>query len=281
MHSALTSFIPRHVTTTQQKREDNPHLPKLEELEAMNVPFRDSDAEAWFGSEPEWASRVGEGWKGTKILGKGSKGVAGLWEYRPENGDLSNAPAVRQMVVKMTQLDDSEEQGRRRLNGPKTAFDEGDFGVKISKIGSRHLVRQYGGNRLGDYFGEMDRVVKIFLEYCPGGDLDQFFPGSEEEGRNPRKPIHEYDLWTMFHCMAVAIAAMERGTEDINAVPWDGEEHDTEFMHCDLKMDNGKLPRHLYSASLTCFAVFLGYRDSEHPRVPISKVRVFPYNSPN
>jgi serine/threonine protein kinase len=208
----------------------------------MNVAFRDSDAKAWFESEPEWANRVGEGWKGTKILGRGSKGVAGLWEYRPENFDLSNAPTVRQMVVKMTELDDSDEQNRRRLEGPKTAFDEGNIGVKIAQIGSRHLVRQYGGSRLGDCFGEMGGVVKIFLEFCPGGDLEQFFPRNEEEERNPRLPIHEYDLWSLFHCMAVAIAAMERGTEDIKASSWNGELHDTEFMHCDLKMDNGKSP---------------------------------------
>jgi hypothetical protein len=43
----------------------------------MNVPFLDTDAAAWFASEPQWRHRVGDGWKGVKILGNGSQGVAG------------------------------------------------------------------------------------------------------------------------------------------------------------------------------------------------------------
>lgn len=112
----------------------------------------------------------------------------------------------------------------------------------LAKIGSPHLVRQYGGNRVGDSFGEMEEVVKLFLEFCPGGDLDQFLPTSEEDLKNPLPPIDEYDLWAMFHCMALGVTVLDRGTEDITAPAWNGDANHTEFMHCDLKMDNGESP---------------------------------------
>jgi serine/threonine protein kinase len=208
----------------------------------MPVPFRNTpeENEAWFASEPDWMSRVGDGWKGTRFLGRGSKGVAGLWEYQPKNDP--NAPAITQMVVKMSELDDFDEKFRKRIGGPKTAKDEGIIGEKLAQIGSPHLVRQYGGNRIGDEFSEMGRVVKLFLEYCPGGDLEQFFPKNAKELKNPKPPINEYTLWSIFRCMALAITALDRGTEDIKVPAWNGELNHTEFMHCDLKMDNGESP---------------------------------------
>jgi hypothetical protein len=210
----------------------------------MNAPFKDSDAQAWFESEPQWQSRVDVGWKSTKLLGRGSTGVAGLWEYLPADAISSSTaatvPKFKHVVVKMSPIDKFANLGRKRINGPLTAMDESNMGLKLSAIVARHVVHQYRGNRVGDSFGELDEVVQLFLEYCPGGDLDPFFPRTLEEVENPLPPLHEYHFWTLFHCMAVGIMAMDRRTEVVIEAARKGPQA-TEFMHCDLKMDNSEL----------------------------------------
>lgn len=47
----------------------------LVEFESMSLPFAESDASLFLNGEPQWKSRLGEGWKGTKLLGKGGHGV--------------------------------------------------------------------------------------------------------------------------------------------------------------------------------------------------------------
>lgn len=36
---------------------------------------------AWLASGDKWRTSLGKGWKGTKVLGRGPFGVAGLLEY--------------------------------------------------------------------------------------------------------------------------------------------------------------------------------------------------------
>lgn len=52
---------------------------------------------------------------------------------------------------------------------------------KISRLRNGHVIRSFGGNRLGDRYEEMDDVVKTFLEFCPGGNGDKFLPESNAE----------------------------------------------------------------------------------------------------
>jgi len=196
--------------------------------------FRPQDEAVWLASEPTWTSRIGNGWR-IKVLGKGSFGVTGLWEYK---GGDSNAPAIKQVVVKQTQFA-AYDLGQKSFTSRST-LDEGNIGAQLAQIRSRHLIRQYGGNRLGDTFGGMDKVVRLFLEYCPGGDLNQFIPSSLEATGNIPPPLEELDVWQIFHCLAVGLMAMDKKTEDSYDTEWNGD--DVEIMHCDLKADNGELP---------------------------------------
>ncbi|KAI6711357.1 hypothetical protein JHW43_006129 [Diplocarpon mali] len=215
--------------------------------------FRPQDEAAFLASEPTWKNRIGQGWHGTKLLGKGSFGVTGLWEYL---GDDPKAPALKQVVVKQSQFKEYELGSK----SGKTTLDEGNLGLMIAGINARHIVRQYGGNRLGDRFAHMEEVVKIFLEYCPGGDLNQFIPGRAGESRSTKiapEPLSEMDAWAIFNCLALGVHALDRRSENtFDNIVW---EDDEELMHCDLKCDN----------------VFLGFRDQDHDRLPIAKIGDF------
>lgn len=176
--------------------------------------------------------------------------MTGLWEYK---GDASNPPPIKQVVVKQTQFG-AYDLGGRQHGDNRSTLDEGNLGIVPGSIRAKHLVRQYGGNRLGDRFAEMDKVVRIFLEYCPGGDLQQFLPNEATQVKEDKEPMSEMDLWGKFRCMALGILAMDKRTEDVlDANGWNDDE---ELMHCDLKPDN----------------VFLGFGDVDHPRIPIAKI---------
>ncbi|KAE8445529.1 hypothetical protein EG329_013292 [Mollisiaceae sp. DMI_Dod_QoI] len=215
----------------------------------MALPFLVTDKQKFLNSESQWTNRLGEGWKGTKFLGQGSFGVTGLWEYQGKYND-PKAPAIKQVVVKMAQMF----PGAFAEDGDRSALEEGRIGRIIAGFGSNHLIRQFGGNRVGDHFSEMEDVVRIFLEYCPGGSLHQFLP--QAENLTP-PPLHEADLWQIFDCMAKGVYAMERETEEYGADPYTGTEQ--ELMHCDLKPDN----------------IFFGNRDPDHLRMPITKIADF------
>lgn len=196
------------------------------------VPFRDAQIPAWLDSEKDWEQRLGEGWTGTKFLGKGSFGIVGLWEYR---GDPANAPEITQVVVK--QCEDADQDPERNIWGGKTPYDEARILTKLSKAKTNHIIKQYGGNRVGDKFLEMGYVVRIFLEFCPGGDLKQLLA---KEGEDPNTALSEADFWAIFNCLALGVFAMYCGTEDPSERGWLADPDYTEICHFDIKPDNSK-----------------------------------------
>lgn len=143
----------------------------------MTLPFNDSvDIQKFFDSEKEWKNRLGYSWTGTKFLGKGAAGVTALWEYR---GLEEYKPPLTQVVVKMSQevYDGLQDPNVK----PKDKYFEGEILERLSGARNGHIVRIFGGNRLGDRFGELGDTIKILLEFCPGGNLDRFLPQSMPE----------------------------------------------------------------------------------------------------
>ena len=183
----------------------------------------DTQIDEWIATEPTWTSRIGAGWEG-KFLAKGGYGVVGAWTYV---APAETAPVVKDVVVKMSSFEDFAPRER--------IYDEGNILRTLATAGSRHIVRQFGGNRSGDNFGDMLGVVKIFLEYCPGGDLMQFLREYHDDERKP--PLHEVDVWAIFYCLALAVVVMDRGTENLTAQPWNIV---NELCHFDIKYDNSK-----------------------------------------
>jgi serine/threonine protein kinase len=180
--------------------------------------------------------------EGGKFLGKGCFGIVGLWEYR---GDVLMAPEVTKVVVK--QSADEPKDHIYNVWGGKSAMDEGRILEMLGRLGSNHIIRQYGGNRVGDTFLEMGPVVRKFLEFCPGGDLNQLVSGFEQP---PQPVVDELHLWSIFNCLALGISVLDRGTENIHEAAWGGRQPDKpELCHFDIKSDNST-----YSSYIsTCF----------------------------
>lgn len=198
----------------------------------MALPFRAGDEALFLTGDQGWRHGLGPGFKGKKFLGRGSFGVAGLWTYNQPLGHALR-PSITSVVVKMSQIE---------LGGTdRDGLNEGAIGLILSKFQSPHLVRQFGGNRLGDRFYEMEDVVRIFLEYCPGGDLQQLMP---DERNSEGTRLAEVDLWAIFHCLAKGTYALERRTERPGVAATVGQ--DMELLHHDLKLDNGKVSIHYF-----------------------------------
>ncbi|KAF4635702.1 hypothetical protein G7Y89_g2395 [Cudoniella acicularis] len=136
-----------------------------------------------------------------------------LWEYQGPEGPM--APRLRKVVVKQSEAEeDPFAPAPPEGFAKKTPFDEGIHLQNLAAIGSPHILRLYGGNRVGDRFQEMGPVVRLFLEFCEGGDLNKFVA---DPGRERKEPQLEVDIWALFHCMAIGLMVMDRGTEDVAA----------------------------------------------------------------
>ncbi|KUJ17529.1 kinase-like protein [Mollisia scopiformis] len=199
----------------------------------------------WLLSSANWKTAPPNGFKGKKILGTGSYGIAGLWSYE---GPADQAPPVQHVVVKQCSKSEYSLIGT-------DPYIEGKLLEILSKIQSKHILRMYGSlvRAIGSD-GQED--IRLFLEYCPGGDLSCLLESGHDKIEAPRKALLEIDIWAMFYCLALGVAAIARGTEDENAPAWNSN---TEITHYDIKVDN----------------IFLGYRDEDHPRYPILKIADF------
>lgn len=121
----------------------------------MAPPFLAADKQRFLDSELQWSNGLGEGWKGTKFLGKGCFGVTGLWEYKPKKGKLYHPrPVIQQVVVKMAQMYPAA------FTEGRSALDEGEIGRIVAGFKSKHLIRQFGGNRVVDRFSGMEDVCE-------------------------------------------------------------------------------------------------------------------------
>lgn len=167
----------------------------------------------WLESESSWSQRLGKGWQGIKVLGQGGFGIAGLWKY--QGPKAQTIFRTRDVVVKQSlvnrptpiAIDDDD-----TLEPPikRSAYDEGRILQMLATLNSKHIVKQYG--TVQDDIFNSEKVVRIFLEFCPGGDLGRLQDVRLEEGENPMS-IEEVDVWAIFHCLALGVAAMDRGSE--------------------------------------------------------------------
>ncbi|CAG8955647.1 hypothetical protein HYFRA_00009601 [Hymenoscyphus fraxineus] len=202
----------------------------------MTLPFSEQrDIKPFLESGPTWQNRIPDGWVGTKFLGKGGFGVTGLWEYK---GDPAKAPAITKVVIKMTELLSEDFQGTGVDTRPKKdRLFEGRILERLSQRRNGHVVRSFGGNRLGDRFGDMREVVKIFMEFCPGGDVDVFLPKSYPiKGEVGGMGLEEVDLWALFCCMAEGVVVIAEMMD--RTTGYAGFLRKRELAHMDLKPDN-------------------------------------------
>ncbi|CAG8951817.1 hypothetical protein HYFRA_00005621 [Hymenoscyphus fraxineus] len=208
----------------------------------------------WLQSDATWKESLGPEWYGRKIgvvLGRGGYGVVGLWQY---NGPGN--PAVTQVAVKSTIIEYFDRKNPKWLR-------EGTILKMAQAAKSPHIIRLFGNQSrdraAGDIYSD---VIRLFMEFCPGGDLHNLYEerwAARKRGVLPEVPLLEADLWCIFHCLALGVGALDRGTEDLTSrapLSWDRNHH---IVHYDLKPEN----------------VFFSNRDKDHTRVPLVKIADF------
>ena len=183
----------------------------------------------WLGSESRWKDRVGKGWVANKVLGQGGYGIVGHWEYKGPDRD---SKPLKDVVVKQATT--------WRLGGRKSEGldEEADFLQTFLTSRTQHIVRIY--RRIYKDIGAgtvkpdpTHEVHRIFLEFCPGGDLANFF---NKKKRDAQLPLSEIELWMIFHCLARALLVIHSGSENSgkNQPRWSRKE----ICHFDLKPQN-------------------------------------------
>lgn len=114
----------------------------------------------WLESNKNWKYGLNELWKGKKVLGMGGYGLVGLWEYKKRDDD------VIRVVVKQSAGKD------RALKS------ESDVLSRIAETGTKHVVRllkkyheERGQGTSDQWDSDSGYVSRIYLEYCPHGDM--------------------------------------------------------------------------------------------------------------
>lgn len=120
----------------------------------------------WLATESKWKNRVGKDWKAVKVIGRGGQGVVGHWTY---DGPDRHLRTLKDVAVKQAVK-----------SGPFYKFGDGlETEAAIlslfQPVKTQHVVKMYRHmyEEMGEGTDKFDhgRVHRIFLEFCPGGDL--------------------------------------------------------------------------------------------------------------
>ncbi|CZT47468.1 uncharacterized protein RSE6_08031 [Rhynchosporium secalis] len=183
-------------------------------------------ASTWMNSESRWKNRVGKGWVGKSLLGRGSYGVVGHWSYE---GPDREKKGLRDVAVKQS-LRNPFPLGGWGLEGEAMAL------MELGKAKSQHVVKMYRhlyeemGQRTNSY--DVGLVHRIFLEYCPHGDMGEWIKAHLQNNTS----VSEAEMWAIFHCLARSCLVMDHGSENANfpTPGWPSQE----MVHFDLKLEN-------------------------------------------
>lgn len=216
------------------------YVPRIRVNHALEEKLSAAIQKSWLSRARKWAgfqSREGEhhGWYGVKVLGAGTFGVCGLFAYW---GSSPTTP--RYLVVKQGQNLRSESNCLRRL---------GHYSPQhVVKLYKAALQSGEGGSGTTDadgfdpYFDKdqplSQTIDRIYLEYCPGGELPGFgsYPVDDRICRAP-----EEHLWRLLHCMAKGLLMMITGSEDPLEPRWNASSGETAYgpiIHFDIKPEN-------------------------------------------
>ncbi|KAG9679491.1 kinase-like protein, partial [Aureobasidium melanogenum] len=153
-------------------------------------------------SKPGFATNE-EQWVGTKQLGEGGQGYAGLFVKR----DPTTQRIVERMAVKEVKREpkpnleeESNPKDDYEFFGPKKDIPREQYMSMIMPKDSKNTI-QIWGHRL---FPERD-CLRLYMEYCPGEDLRRLLKPYQAKVLAFPEPY----LWKLFQDLARAVHAMD------------------------------------------------------------------------
>ncbi len=196
----------RRTTTHRLSQDDNY---KVNKSLARSGRFTTEEQHAWLKNSKHWAGLDATKWKGRKVIGAGGNGTVGLWDYIA--GDNRMPPSI---VIKQTDPSGAEGlqwESKLLRNATKT---KSVHIIKLYKAchleggtGSHHIFDPLPFNRGSGAYDPRKEVARMYMEYCPGGDLNEYVQ------RHRGRPIPEEHLWRIFGCLARAFHVLEHGAE--------------------------------------------------------------------
>ncbi|KAE8451470.1 hypothetical protein EG329_003543 [Mollisiaceae sp. DMI_Dod_QoI] len=193
---------------------------------------------AWLERSKYWPDLPQAEWRAEKVLGKGTYGLTGLWNYIGSNPNTPRQIAVKQSQGKYASALERESKMLHLTSSTGT-----DHVVKLYKDcyragGTGTFVDDPLPYRSGSYREDLE-VVRIYMEYAPGGDAQALYNLIRS---NSDYVIPEEHLWRMLECFASACLVLRA------------------ICHFDLKLEN----------------ILIGGYDTEtHQRFPAFKLADF------
>ncbi|KAF8851617.1 kinase-like protein [Acephala macrosclerotiorum] len=210
----------------------------------VGPPVYTNAQQAFLDTIPANLPATNQYWRGTKYIEGGNNVRLGVWEYQPPAGVEDRKKKFKKVVVK-------------ELLKPKEELTlESDNLTRLKYAMSPHILKtlcppeRYG---LSAPEAKWEYTVKrLFLEYCPHGDLFDFM----EIRRLSQRRYDLFTLWKMFECLVDGVCAMHYGDDPIIPDPsGDADEFLIEaedawlnIVHFDIKPEN----------------ILVGDRDGQH-----------------
>jgi hypothetical protein len=233
---------PRYGRRRRQQAHRAPARPSLPISQtAVHFGYKAKDQRAWLAASKHWPNLPPAQWKATRVLGAGGHGICGLW-VRVAGAPVW--PGPNEVVVKQVPRSKATELKFESICLKR---------IKIStsaSSGTKHIVDIYkkqfldpGAGTNEDYdpspysllppMNHILDVARIYLEYCPGGDLFHKF-----RELPLMQPWSEEELWRLLGCLVRGAIVMDVGTE--RPVPVANQWAGPPIAHFDLKPGNSK-----------------------------------------
>ncbi|CAG8958025.1 hypothetical protein HYFRA_00000369 [Hymenoscyphus fraxineus] len=221
--------------------------PPTDNTQAQNPDSDTSNTQAlWLSRAKDW-NGISENWKPMRVLGSGSYGIVGLFEYIGKGQDMPKHMVVKQAPPGI----ESEALRSESMKLTQLSAAGAEHVVKIYKSFHRAAgtgadkdwdpspwVTQEDGSQLLD---SEKMVGRIYLEYAEGGDL-----AHANIERDALGFPEEVEVWKLINHLAKGAKELERGNKTNHV---SGRRP---IIHFDLRPHNGELCKSvLHFAELT------------------------------
>ena len=234
----------------------------------------------WLKRSEQWSDVRANPYVGKRVLGAGSNGIVGVWEYQ------GNPPPLMPKLIAVKQASDVggasatealrvESKLMRDILGTNT-----NHVVKLYK--SCYLTGGSGAHPLKDLLPVLTaagaihpntQIARMYMEYCRNGDMTTQLKKVVDQNED----IPEEYIWRFLHCIASALVVLWHGNENSDA---NGPTWNIPIAHFDIKPDNSEsssLTRLFDYSKVTGInflpLVVIGSHDlNHHRRLPVFKV---------